>query len=76
MADFHRDEIHHRYFYHLPYSGNPPTAWRHDETSGGTTEPIVFEFFWADLPDEVPELIADHAKFLPALLKRFSCDIE
>lgn len=70
MADFNRDEIHHRYFYHLPYTGDPPTTWRHNETSGGTAEPIVFEFFWADLPDNVPELIADHDKFLPALLKR------
>jgi hypothetical protein len=68
----HRDEIHQRYFYHLPYFGNPPTTWRHDETSGGTTEPIVFEFFWADLPKDVPELIADHDKFLPALLKQLS----
>lgn len=76
MRDFNHDAIHHRYFYHLAYAGNPPATWRQDETSGGTSEPIVFEFFWADLPDEVPELIADHSKFLPTLLKRFFCDIE
>jgi 8-oxo-dGTP pyrophosphatase MutT (NUDIX family) len=70
MRDFRRDEIHHRYFYHLPYSGNPPTTWRHNETSGSTTKPIVFEFFWANLPNKVPELIADHGKFLSALLQR------
>lgn len=75
MRDFNRDEIHHRYFYHLPYPGDPPTAWRHDETSGGTTEPIVFEFFWADLPNGVPELIADHGKFIPALLRRLFCKV-
>jgi 8-oxo-dGTP pyrophosphatase MutT (NUDIX family) len=74
MRDFRRDEIHHRYFYHLPYAGDPPTTWRHDETSGGMTEPIVFEFFWANLPDHVPELIADHDKLLPALLKRLSIE--
>lgn len=74
MQDFNRDEIHHRYFYHLPYSGDPPPTWRHNETSGGTTKPIVFEFFWADLPDEVPALIADHGKFMPALLERLSIE--
>lgn len=72
MADFRRDEIHHRYFYHLPYAGNPPTTWRHFENdlSDGAADPIEFEFFWANLPDGVPELIADHDKFLPVLLKR------
>jgi len=76
MRDFQRDEIHHRYFYHLPFAGNPPTTWRHDETSGGIAEPIVFEIFWANLPDKIPELIADHDKFLLALLKRLSIDQE
>lgn len=76
MMDFNRDEIHHRYFYHLPNPGDPPTAWRHDETSGSTTKPIVFEFFWADLPDGVPELIAGHGKLLPVLLKRLSFKVE
>lgn len=76
MRDFNRDEIHQRYFYHLQYAGDPPTAWRHDETSGGTAAPIVFEFFWANLPNEVPKLIADHDKFLPALLKRLSIEQE
>jgi hypothetical protein len=36
----------------------------------------VFEFFWADLPDNVPELIADHDKFIPVLLKRLSIEQE
>jgi len=72
MADFRRGEIHHRYFYHLPYAGDPPTTWRHCENdpSDGAAKPIIFEFFWAKLPEGVPELIADHDKFLPALLKR------
>ncbi len=76
MADFNRDEIHQRYFYHLPFTGDPPTTWRHNETSGGRAEPIVFEFFWASLPNEVPELIADHDKFLPTLVKRLSFEVE
>lgn len=44
MRDFNRDEVHHRYFYHLPYAGNPSTTWRYDETSVGIAELIVFEF--------------------------------
>jgi 8-oxo-dGTP pyrophosphatase MutT (NUDIX family) len=76
MRDFNRDEVHHRYFYHLRYPGDPPVTWRHDETSGGVAEPIVFEFFWADLPDNVPELIAEHDKFIPSLLARLSIEVE
>jgi hypothetical protein len=33
----------------------------------GTSEPIRFEFFWADLPDGVPDLIADHGALLDLL---------
>lgn len=72
MADFRRGEIHQRYFYHLPYAGDPPTTWRHSENdpSDGAAKPIMFEFFWANLPDKVPELIADHDQFISGLLKR------
>jgi ADP-ribose pyrophosphatase YjhB (NUDIX family) len=72
MTDFKRDEIHHRYFYHLQCMADPPITWRHAEPDppDGTEEPIVFEFFWAELPDQAPELIADHGKFVPELLKR------
>lgn len=74
MADFGIDETHHRYFYHLLIDGELQTTWRHAEMhpSDGTAEPIVFEFFWVDLPREVPELIADHDFFIPELLKRLS----
>jgi 8-oxo-dGTP pyrophosphatase MutT (NUDIX family) len=72
MIDFDLDEVHQRYFYHLPYAGDPPATWRHGEhsPSDGTAGPIVFEFFWADLPNGVPELIADHGTYLPELLDR------
>jgi hypothetical protein len=44
---------------------------------GGAAEPIVFEFFWAALPDNAPELIADHDKFIyTVLLKRLSGEQE
>lgn len=69
MRDFGLDELHHRYFYHLRYIGEPPVTWQHreNEPSDGTGTPIVFEFFWVRLPQDVPALIADHGYFLPHL---------
>ncbi len=71
MTDFGRAEVHHRYIYHLRCDGNPPETWRHNESdpSEGSAEPIVFEFFWARLPHDVPELIADHDLLLPKLIE-------
>jgi 8-oxo-dGTP diphosphatase len=71
-ADVGRDEIHHRYFFHLRCTGTPPDRWRHSEysPSEGNQEPIPFDFFWAPLPDGVPELIAGHGDLIPALLAR------
>jgi 8-oxo-dGTP pyrophosphatase MutT (NUDIX family) len=74
MSDFGIEETHYRYFYPLLIAGMPPISWRHAEMhpSDGTAEPIVFEFFWVDLSDEVPKLIADHDRFLPELLRKLS----
>jgi 8-oxo-dGTP pyrophosphatase MutT (NUDIX family) len=71
LADFGREEIHHRFFYHLRCREQPPTRWRHRELfpSDGSAPP-VFEFFWAALPDGVPALIADHGLMLPRLIAR------
>ncbi|CAN5849278.1 NUDIX domain-containing protein [soil metagenome] len=68
MADFGRDEIHHRHFYHLRCWKATATTWRHVESNSadGSGE-HVFEFFWARLPHSVPELIGDHGKLLPVL---------
>jgi ADP-ribose pyrophosphatase YjhB (NUDIX family) len=70
------DELHHRYFYHLRCTGDPPATWRHWETdpSDGSPAPIPFDFFWARLPDGVPELIAGHGKLLPQLLATLGPD--
>lgn len=71
MEDVGKDEIHHRHFYHLLCGGNPPEQWGHDETdpSASGRSPIRFEFFWAEMPDQIPELIADHGIMLPLLEK-------
>jgi 8-oxo-dGTP diphosphatase len=73
MSDFGRDEIHHRRFYHLRCEGNPPDTWRHEERDSPDDPkevPIIFEFFWASLPHDIPPLIADHGLLIPQLLKR------
>lgn len=72
MSDFGREEIHHRYFYHLRYQGEPLETWQHEElhpSDGPEEKPILFAFFWAPLPDGVPALIADHDKMLPQLIE-------
>lgn len=70
MADSGREEIHHRYFYHLRYQGKPQVVWQHAERyPSDNHEPHIFEFFWATLPDDVPELIADHGLMLPRLIE-------
>ena len=78
MADFGRDEIQHRWFYHLRCEDPPSATWRHWETHpsvGMPIEPILFEFFWARLPDDVPELIADQGRMLSLLLAALSDEV-
>ncbi len=70
MADFGLDEIHHRHVYHLRCLEHPPATWRHEErypSNDPAKIPIVFEFFWVQLPHGVPPLIADHRIMLPQL---------
>lgn len=71
-----RDEIHRRRFYHVMHQGHPPARWKHFETDpgDGSAEPILFEFFWAELPDDVPELAPGHDRMLPKLVDRMSVD--
>ena len=76
MSDFGLDETHHRSFYHLRCTGDPPAAWRHHERdpSDVSAAPIHFEFFCAHLPDGVPPLIADHDQQLPRLIALLSAE--
>jgi len=69
ISDFGRNEIQHRRFYHLICTERPQDRWQHAETSGGKHEAIIFEFFWAALPSDVPDLIAGHGDMLPELVK-------
>jgi len=68
-ADVGRDEIHHRFFFHLRCTETPPEVWRNyepDPSDGG--ELPLFELFWVQLPDDVPALIAGHGALLPELI--------
>ena len=70
VTPFGKDELHHRYFFHLRCEGTPPRTWRHwEEFPSDGSERVAFDFFWAQLPDGVPPLIAGHDAHLPALLR-------
>ena len=70
MSDWGGDPQQHRYFFHLELHGEAATTWRHYETDGGKSDPIAFEFFWAKLPDAIPELIAGHGQMLLQLFAK------
>lgn len=71
MSDWGLHELHHRHFFHLRCEGDPPPTWQHYEMSPSTGEPpILFQLFWVQLPDGVPQLLCDHGKMLPELLKK------
>jgi 8-oxo-dGTP diphosphatase len=72
MRDYDKQEIHHRYFYHLLCEDAPET-WSHGEFSPSDEHEhdarILrhrFDFYWVDLAD-VPELIAEHGYFIARL---------
>lgn len=59
-----------RHFYHLRCTTPPPPRWWHEELhpSEGDEERIPFEFFWAQLPHEVPVLAPGHGQYLADLM--------
>ena len=72
MTEFGTREIQDAQFFHVRCPGTPPDEWSHDETSGGTVDPIRFDFFWATLPDGIPELIALNGVMLDKLNESMS----
>lgn len=71
MRKFGKDEIHHRFVYHLICTEAAPETWRHGEFNPSESDEtyIPFDFHWVDLPDDVPELAGGQGKFIPELLK-------
>jgi 8-oxo-dGTP pyrophosphatase MutT (NUDIX family) len=72
FSPYGRAEIQRRYFFHLEFRGKTPTTWRHFENdpSEGGTEPIEFELFWVQFPDEVPDLIAGQGALMASILNK------
>ena len=62
-------QLHRRRFYHLLCTGSPAERWQHNERdpSTGEPEPILFELYWVDMPDGVPDLAPGHGALLGAL---------
>lgn len=75
MSDFEKAEIHHRYFYQVICEQDTPEVWDwgerfpSDEPESSSIFRHVFRFYWVDLPDGVPELIADHGAMIGRLCK-------
>jgi 8-oxo-dGTP pyrophosphatase MutT (NUDIX family) len=69
MSDCGTEELQHRWFYHIACDATPPERWTHGEFDAFGNLLIPFDFFWAQLPDGVPDLVADYDDMLPALMK-------
>lgn len=68
------DRVFRRRFYHLVCPDSPGERWQHYEAhpSEGAPDPILFELYWVDLPDGVPELAPGHDPFLQQLIARMN----
>jgi hypothetical protein len=61
----------HRHYYHLLIPGPiERKRWQHWEMSPseGGTEPILFDLYWVDYPDEIPELSGELGDMLDKLI--------
>ena len=72
MSEFGFNEIHRRYFFHVWCDEEAPQSWRHYEFTASDRPaghpPIPFDFYWVDLTDDLPRLIADMGAYIPELL--------
>lgn len=74
MSDYGKQEIHHRYFYHLLCEQEASETWEHGERfpsdqahhDGSITH--LFHLYWVDLND-LPQLIADHDFYIQTLIE-------
>lgn len=67
------NEVHRRLFYHLIYEGDPLRNWENEERDPSartlqTPERIIFDFYWWDLKNGIPELQLGFDAKLSALL--------
>ena len=59
MRDCGRDEVQHRWFFHLSVEGPTEETWRHGEYSNDGPVIHPFDFFWAEIR-ALPELVANY----------------
>ena len=59
-----------RHYFHLRIDGDVPETWHHVELdpSEGEHENVLFELFWVELPDGVPDLVGHRGEMIPELL--------
>jgi len=74
MSEFGKQETHHRFFYHLTCTQEPPETWRYGEYDPSETDAdyIPFDFYWVDLLDDVPNLAGEQGKMINKLLDYLS----
>ena len=73
-----RNQLHRRRFYHLVCLSSEIEGWQHHERfpSDGTTEPILFELFWVDMPNGVPVLAPGHDAMLGKLMESMGLEAQ
>lgn len=62
----------HRHYFHLHKTGPVQAArWRHweQDPSEGAQDPILFELFWVELPEEIPELAGGLGEMLEKIIR-------
>ena len=74
MRKFGVDELQEAFFYHMVCPGDPQDRWIHQETGGGKTAPIAFEFYWVQMPHKIPQFAALEGRFLDDLYRLLSIE--
>lgn len=69
MRDCGTEELQYRWFYHIACDEVPPEKWTHGEFDGNGKLLFPFDFFWAQLPDGVPKLVANYDDMIPRLIE-------
>ena len=59
MRDCGRNELQHRWFFHLSVEGPTEETWRHGEHAEDASVIHPFDFFWADVR-ALPKLVANY----------------
>lgn len=74
MRDCGTEELQYRWFYHLRCEETPPETWSHGEFAEDGTVIFPFDFFWADLDQGIPPLVANYDDMIPQLLESLATE--